>query len=66
MKRKERGANKYTEMSSVGTRNGYGLNSKGSIPSRGKGFLFSTASRPALEPTLPPFQLVPGGKAAVA
>jgi hypothetical protein len=32
----------------------------GSIPRRGKNFFFSTASRPALRPTQPPIQWVPG------
>jgi hypothetical protein len=31
-----------------------------SSPGRVKNFLFSAASRPALEPTQPPIQLVPG------
>jgi hypothetical protein len=49
-----------TEMRSVGTVTGYELNSKGSNPTRGKSFLFSTASRPALGPTLLPIQLISG------
>jgi hypothetical protein len=40
---------------------GYGLESRGSIPDRGKRFFpFSTAPRPAMEPTLPPVQWVAG------
>jgi hypothetical protein len=37
---------------------GYGLKGRGSIPGRGKVFLFSIASRPALGPTQPPIQWV--------
>jgi hypothetical protein len=40
---------------------GYGLDSRGSIPSRVNQFFFSfTASRPAVEPTEPPTQWVAG------
>jgi hypothetical protein len=39
----------------------YGLDDWDSIPSRDKIFLFSIASRPALEPTQPPIQWVQGG-----
>jgi hypothetical protein len=39
---------------------GYGLNSRASIPGKGKIFLFSTASRLALGPTQPPIQWVQG------
>jgi hypothetical protein len=39
---------------------GYGLNGQGFIPSRGKIFLFSTASRPAMGPTQPPIKWVLG------
>jgi hypothetical protein len=38
---------------------GYGLDGQGSIPGRGKIFLFSTASRPVLGPTQPPIQWIP-------
>jgi hypothetical protein len=38
----------------------YGLDGWGSIPRRGKIFLFSTASRPALGPTQSTIQQVPG------
>jgi hypothetical protein len=41
---------------------GYGLDSPGSIPVRGKISLFFTASRLALWPTQPPLQWVPGVK----
>jgi hypothetical protein len=44
---------------SVGIVTGHGLDGLGSIPNRGKIFLFSTASRPALGPTQPPIQWVP-------
>jgi hypothetical protein len=39
---------------------GYGLDGRGSILARGKTFLFSVASRPALSPTQHPIQWVPG------
>lgn len=39
---------------SVGIKTGYRLDVQGSIPGRGKIFLFSTASRLALGPTKPP------------
>jgi hypothetical protein len=45
--------------SSVGIATGYGLDGRVSIPGRGKIFLFSIASRPALGPTQPPIQWVP-------
>jgi hypothetical protein len=38
---------------------GYGVDGRDSIPGRGKIFLFSTASRQALEPSRPPIQRVP-------
>jgi hypothetical protein len=45
----------------VGIATGYGLDGRLSIPGRGKRFsLCSTASRPALEPTQPAIQCVPG------
>jgi hypothetical protein len=47
-------------MPTVGIATGYGLDGRGSIPSRGKIFLFSTASRPALGPIQPPIQWVQG------
>jgi hypothetical protein len=49
--------------SSVGIATGYGLDGRGdrsSSPDRVKNFLFSTSSRPALGPTPPPIQWVPG------
>jgi hypothetical protein len=45
--------------SSVGIATGYRQDGRGSIRGRGKIFLFSTASRPALGPTQPPIQWVP-------
>jgi hypothetical protein len=39
---------------------GYGVDGRGSNPGRGKIFMFSTASRPAMGPTQPPIQWVPG------
>jgi hypothetical protein len=46
--------------SSVGIATGLGLDDRGSIPSRGKIFLISTASRPALGPTQSPIQWILG------
>jgi hypothetical protein len=49
--------------SSVGIATGYGLEYRWvGVPSVGRvtNFLFSTSSRPALEPTQPPIQWVPG------
>jgi hypothetical protein len=43
----------------IGIATGYELNGRGSIPSRGKIFLFYVASRPTLGPTQPPIQWVP-------
>jgi hypothetical protein len=48
--------------SSVGITTGYGLDGRGSNPGRGKIFVFSKASRPALGTTQPPIQWVPGVK----
>jgi hypothetical protein len=45
---------------SVGIENGYGLDSRGSIPGRGKISVLSTATIPALGPTQPPIQWIPG------
>jgi hypothetical protein len=39
---------------------GDGLDGQGSIPGKGKIFIFSTASKSALGPTQPPLQWVPG------
>jgi hypothetical protein len=39
---------------------GYGLDGRGSIPGRGKIFPFCITSRPAMGPTQPPIQWVPG------
>jgi hypothetical protein len=44
----------------VGIATGYGLDCRGSIPGRGNIFLSSITSRPALGPTQPPIQSVPG------
>jgi hypothetical protein len=44
----------------VGIATGCILDGRGSIPGRSKIFLFSVASRPALRPTQPPIQWVPG------
>jgi hypothetical protein len=46
---------------SVGIAIGYGMGGRGSIPDRCKIFLFSKTSRPAVGPTQPPTQWVPGG-----
>jgi hypothetical protein len=46
--------------SSVSIVTAYGLDDRGSIPDRGRGFFFqSSAPRPALGPTQPPVQWVP-------
>jgi hypothetical protein len=45
---------------SAGIAQGYGLDSRGSIRGGGKTFLFTIASRPALGPSQPPIQWVPG------
>jgi hypothetical protein len=44
---------------SVYIQTGYDLDGSGSIPGRGKVFLFSTAFRPALGPTNPPIPRIP-------
>jgi hypothetical protein len=44
----------------VGIATGYGLDGRGLIAGRGKIYLFSTASRPALGPTQLPIQWLPG------
>jgi hypothetical protein len=47
--------------SSVGTVSDYGLDGRGSIRNRGRGFFpLPSASRPDLGPTQPPIQWVPG------
>jgi hypothetical protein len=46
---------------SVSIATAYGLDDRGSVPGRGKIFLYSTASRPTLGPTQPPSQWVSGG-----
>jgi hypothetical protein len=47
--------------SSVGIATGYGMDDGGFESRQGLGiFLFATASRPALGPTQPPIQSVPG------
>jgi hypothetical protein len=47
--------------SSIGTVSGYGLDGRGSIPRQGQRiFPLTSASRPALGPTQPPVQWVPG------
>jgi hypothetical protein len=38
----------------------YRLDDRSSIPGRGKGFFVYSVSRPALRPTQPPFQWIPG------
>jgi hypothetical protein len=37
-----------------------GLDDKGSIPGRGRGYFYASASRPALGPIQPPIQRVTG------
>jgi hypothetical protein len=46
--------------SSVDIAMDYGLDGRGSIPDKGNVLLFSTESRPALGPTQPPIQWIPG------
>jgi hypothetical protein len=48
------------ELGRVGIAMGYRLDGPGSILGRGKIFLFSIASRPALGATQPPVQWIPG------
>jgi hypothetical protein len=48
--------------SSVDIATGYGLDSRGSIPGRGKRFVSSPVSRPALGPTQPSIQRMQGVK----
>jgi hypothetical protein len=48
--------------SSAGIAAGYTLDDRGSISGRGKIFLCSTASRPALGPIQPHLQWIPGAK----
>jgi hypothetical protein len=52
----------YHETCIVSIAAGYGLDDRGqsSIPGRVKNFIFFTLFRPALGPTQPPFQWVPG------
>jgi hypothetical protein len=45
---------------SIGIVTSYGLDDQGSVPGRGKIFLFSAASRPDVGPTQPPVQWVLG------
>jgi hypothetical protein len=49
-----------TQDTSVGIVVGYGFDDWGQIPGRGKIFLFSIISRPALWPTQPHIQWIPG------
>jgi hypothetical protein len=44
----------------VGIATGYGLDGSGLIPGTARFFLFPISSRPALGPTQPPIQCVPG------
>jgi hypothetical protein len=44
----------------------YGMDCRRSVPGRGKNSLFSAISRPALGPTQPPIQWVPGVKRPVS
>jgi hypothetical protein len=46
--------------SSVGIAASYGLDGRGSIPRQGEEIVLYTAFRPALAPTQPPIQWVPG------
>jgi hypothetical protein len=51
---------RYVGGSSVGIGTVYGLGGRGSFPSRGRDFLYSTASRSALGPTQPPIHWILG------
>jgi hypothetical protein len=47
-------------LTAVGTATGYGLDGRGSIHGKSKGFFFFTVSRPVLGLTEPSIQWVPG------
>jgi hypothetical protein len=52
----------WSRSSSVSIVSDYGLDDRGSIPDRDRGFFLYPASRPALVPTQPPVQWIPGVK----